>query len=225
VSASLAAGHLEAALRAGAPRPRWQPGVAGRLPWAAAGLGALAALLTFWPGAFDVLVYDRVAVDRGELWRLVSGHFVHWSTAHWAWDCAVFVMLAALGEARGRRRLLAVVLVAALGVSTGVALLQPELGRYAGLSGIDCALLAWLGLDSLRGRWREGSRGSVLVGMGVALAFAGKIAFEIVTGRALFAGELAPGVVAVPVAHLLGAALGAGLGALLALPGSLAPGR
>jgi hypothetical protein len=100
------------------------------------------------------------------------------------------------------------VVISALGVSLGVAVLQPELVRYAGLSGIVCALSAWLALDWMRSQWRAGARRAALLGGGLALAFALKVGFEWTTGTALFAGELAPGVVPVPLAHVLGAGLG-----------------
>lgn len=184
------------------------------LPWLAAGLSAVATVLALVPGGFEALVFDRAALGRGELWRLVTGHFVHWSTAQWAWDTVVFFAVAAACEARGRLRLLSAVLLASLAISAGVALFQPGLSRYAGLSGIDCTLCAWMALDWMRAQWRFGARRTALLGAGLALAFAGKIGFELVTGSALFAGELAPGVAPVPLAHLLGA----GLGPLLAIP-------
>lgn len=177
-------------------------------PWVSLGLSALAAGLAFWPGAFEVLVLDRGGLARGEWWRLLTGHFVHWSPAQAAWDIGVFLVLAASCERRGRGRLLAALAASALGISAGVALLQPALPRYAGLSGIVCTLLAWLALDWLRERWREGSRRAVWLGGGLALAFVFKLGFEWTTGTALFAGDLAPGVVPVPLAHVLGAGLG-----------------
>ena len=187
-----------------------------RLPWLSAGLTAIAVGLAFCPGAFDALVFDRDALAGGELWRLVTGHFVHWSTAHWMWDAGVFFALAAVCEVRGRLRLLGGVGFAAVFVSLGVALLEPGLDRYAGLSGIVCALSAWLVVDWLRAQWRAGARGAPWLAVGLGAAFALKLGFEWTTGSAVFAGELAPGVVPVPLAHVLGA----GLGPLLAAPGA-----
>lgn len=186
------------------------------LPWLSLALTALTGGLVLWPGAFDALVLDREALARGELWRLVTGHLVHWSTAHWVWDGAVFAALAAVLEARGRRTLGAALGISCVAVSLGVLWLQPGLPQYGGLSGVICALASWLALDWLRGRWRAGDRGALLLGGALVGAFAAKLGFEWTTGRALFAGELAPGVVPVPLAHVVGA----GVGSLLAaLPG------
>ncbi|MGH0034615.1 MAG: rhombosortase [Myxococcota bacterium] len=190
-------------------------------PWLSAGLTAIAVGLAFVPGAFEALVLDADGLARGELWRLLTGHFVHWSTAHRVWDAGVFFALAAVCERQGRLRLLAGVGLAGLGVSLGVLALQPELDRYAGLSGIVCSLSAWLVLDWMAAQWRLGRRRGVWLGMAGAGAFALKLGFEWATGTALFAGELAPGVVPVPLAHLLGAGLGLLLGAGLGLlPGA-----
>ena len=45
-----------------------------------------------------------------------------------------------------------------------------------------------------------------------AFLFGAKLAFELGTGSAVFAGELGPGIVTVPLAHLTGAAAGVACG-------------
>ena len=63
-----------------------------------------------------LLEYDRAAILHGEVWRLVTGHFVHWSVGHLAWDLLAFAILSAVCM---RRRWLfaAVVLATAIVVS------------------------------------------------------------------------------------------------------------
>lgn len=149
------------------------------------------------------LELDRAAVARGEVWRLVTGHWAHWTLDHLLWDSLAFLALAAFCEVRiSRRRLLVTVLGSALAVSAGVWLALPEIGRYRGLSGIDSALFVLLAVSLLRATRN-------LVG-GLALAafaaFLGKSAWEVWTGSTLFtaAGAFVP----VPLAHLIGGAWG-----------------
>src|SRR4051794_2008646 len=46
----------------------------------------------------DLLGYERVKVGQGEWYRLLTGHFVHWSGEHLVWDVAVFALLGILSE-------------------------------------------------------------------------------------------------------------------------------
>ena len=41
------------------------------------------------PGVGEALVYDRSAILTGELWRLVTGHWVHFSASHLFYDVTV----------------------------------------------------------------------------------------------------------------------------------------
>ena len=172
---------------------------------------AIPALLFQLPGWAEHLQWDRGAVARGEVWRLVTCHWTHWSVRHLAWDLAAFVLLAALCEARGRRALLAAVASSALLIPTVLWLALPGLEIYRGLSGIDSALFVLAAVLLLR----EEPRSAPALAAGVALVgFLLKVGYESVSGAALFAGS--EGLfVPVPLAHLIGGACG-----LLSLTGA-----
>jgi rhomboid family GlyGly-CTERM serine protease len=188
-------------------------------PALALGLGLLALLLARVPGAEAALVFDRGALAAGEWWRLLTGHLVHWSADHLVWDVGTFVALGAACELRSRRRFAACVLGSALAISFAVWGLLPELAQYGGLSGVDCALFALLGVEL----WREQRRADGRIAAGLALALGGalalKVGFEWVTGGTVFVADLGASIVPVPAAHVAGAAVG------LAVPivGALAP--
>jgi len=177
-------------------------------PALALGMGAAALLIASLPGAEAALVFDRGALAAGQWWRLLTGHWVHWSANHLVWDVATFVALGAACEMRSRRRFAACALGSALAISTAVFFLLPTLAQYGGLSGIDCALFALLGAEL----WREQRRadGRIAAGLAVALcvALALKIGFEWRTGATVFVADLGASIVPVPAAHVAGAAVG-----------------
>lgn len=177
-------------------------------PWVGLALGAVALAVHAWPGAEALLAWER-GTAAGQPWRLLTGHFVHWSHAHLAWDAATTVVLATACERRSRRGLVAVLVASGLAIPLAVGVALPDLTRYGGLSGIDCALFAWLAVDTLRAAQRADDRSAGLVGGALAAALLAKVAFEAATGHVLFVRELGPGVDPVPLAHAAGAAAGA----------------
>ncbi len=110
-------------------------------------------------------------------------------------------------------------------VPAAVWIFLPGMERYRGLSGLDSAFFALLAAEVLREKWREGRRLWALAVLAAALAFAGKIAWELATGTAVFVDSAAAGMVPVPLAHLVGAACGAAVGALEPFQGSVSPRR
>lgn len=154
-----------------------------------------------------VFEFDRTAIIRGEFWRLVTGHFTHFGADHLRWDVIAFIAFGSLVELRSRKRFLVCVGLAALGVSVGVGLFQPQFLNYRGLSGLDSALFGFVTADLLRAGWRE--RDHLAMGF-TSLALAGflaKSAYEISTGLTLFVAPSAD-FKSVPLAHLLGAVAG-----------------
>jgi rhomboid family GlyGly-CTERM serine protease len=142
----------------------------------------------------ELLQYDRAAILHGEVWRLITGHFVHWTPAHLAWDLLAFIILGAI--CLRRRWLFATVVIAtALIVSTFLLVMCPEVAMYRGLSSIDSAL--WM--------WAVFIIGERRVGLALTLLalFIGKVMIESV-GAVLFVHDIT----ILPVVHLLGAAAG-----------------
>jgi rhomboid family GlyGly-CTERM serine protease len=200
-------------IRGAGPRPA---PLRAPLTWLLAAVAGLA----FWlPGASELLAYSRDAIAAGELWRLVTGHWVHWSLDLLIWDLGAFVLLGVLCEVRSPRRFLACTAGAAITIPVVMWLTLPQLEAYGGLSGIDSALFALLATDLL-GRDLRGQRGARWIGLALVLSFAAKIGFEALTGSAVFA-ELPGAIEPVPIAHLAGALLGVGVALLGRGPRSL----
>ena len=171
---------------------------------------SIPALLFQLPGWAGRLQLDREAVARGEIWRLVTCHWTHWSARHLLWNLAVFAVLAVLCESRGRRAFLAAVVSSALLIPPVLWIALPDLEAYRGLSGIDSALFVLAAMLLLREEIEKtGSLRTVpALAAGAALVgFLLKVGYESVSGAALFAGS--EGLfVPLPLAHLAGGACG-----------------
>ena len=155
----------------------------------------------------DAFLLDRAAVEGGALWRLWTGHLVHHTAAHFAFDVSVALLLLCFV----RRPLAWLVLPPVVG---GVVLLaRPHLATYAGLSGVLHGLTVLAGFDVLRElrgleRWIAG---------GLLLGVIAKAVVEAALGVSIFSGGFDMGAETVFVAHLAGVAGGLALVGLEAL--------
>jgi rhomboid family GlyGly-CTERM serine protease len=177
-----------------------------RVPWISAALAATGLAVACVPGSAEALQYDRVRVMAGEAWLLLSSQMAHWTARMTLMDLGVLVGLGAWLEARGERRNLVFALVlGAAGTALAVHMLSPDLLYYRGSSGLASALFVLTALHIARS---SGGAARALALLACAL-FLAKAAWESLSGQALFAGPLAPGVRVVPLVHLLGGVGGA----------------
>jgi rhomboid family GlyGly-CTERM serine protease len=171
------------------------------MPWLALACAALSWTLSSGSDALQsrcALTEDALA--RLELWRLWTGHLVHFGAAHLRGDLLAFLLWAALLEAESRAVLWRVLLAGAPLLSLAIVLVHPTLAEYRGLSGLDCSLVVALIL--LRGVASSKWRGLGWLCLG---CFGAKCAYELLSGRAILAPDLGRGVQLLPSAHLLGA--------------------
>lgn len=165
------------------------------LPWFSLALVAAAvAAFVFAGPAPGAWVFDRLAIEQGEWWRLVTGHWVHSDRGHAAWNIAALGLFGILFEAQLRWRLPLVLLVSAFAVDAWLWWGDPALRYYCGLSGILNGLLI-LGLAEL---WRGTRHPLVLL---TAAGAALKIIVEIQGGQALLTRTDWP---SVPEVHAAG---------------------
>jgi len=186
--------------------------LARRTPCASLFLAAAAVVIFLWPGLNACLQYDRAAIAAGEVWRLVSGHWAHYSLDHVVWDVLAFAALGLACERASRPRFLVCVVTAAFAISCAVWLLLPGMGTYRGLSGIDSALFTLLITDLLEGQRQTGPGRSQVLAAVCLVGFLAKIAFELGTGRNVFVSGWDASIVGVPLAHLVGAICGLTVG-------------
>ena len=179
-----------------------------RLPGVALLLAAAAAAVYASPALTTLLQYDRVAIASGQLWRLVTCHWTHWSVDHLLWDAVAFAFLAVLCERDGRRRLVVCLLVAAPVISIGLWWLEPQMLTYRGLSGVDSALFAMLAATIAREQIASRNWRWVAAVALVCAGFGAKVWYETATGATFFCDSVAGDFAPIPMAHVIGAVLG-----------------
>ena len=93
--------------------------------------------------ASQLMRYDRAAVLDGEVWRLLTGHWVHLGWLHLLFNIAGLVLVwLLLATALRSSQWLLLTLLIALGQSTLLFALHPGIGWYVGLSGLLHGLFA-----------------------------------------------------------------------------------
>jgi rhomboid family GlyGly-CTERM serine protease len=89
------------------------------------------------PLSSDLLSYDRNQLNSLQLWRLITGHFLHTNVVHLALNISGLTLLWALhGHYYPRSRYLTVFITLCLGISLGLYLFAPKMYWYVGLSGV-----------------------------------------------------------------------------------------
>ena len=165
---------------------------------------AACALAAYWlPGLSAVLIYDRSAILAGELWRLITGHWVHFSASHLLCDVVVLGVSGWLIEARGYRFFPALCGVAALSISLAMLAALPDLAQYGGLSGVAMASTVYLALHGRReaSPWRWICVGILALGIG-------KLSYDVIGGGFSLMELGDETVFNVPMSHFVGAAAG-----------------
>lgn len=150
------------------------------------------------------LRYDRVALANGELWRLLTAHFVHLDLHHALLNCLGLILMWALfARDYTPRQWLLILLGSMAAIDAGLWLWDSTLRWYVGSSGALHGVMAAGTLAHLRRRERDGWL--------LAAFLAGKLAWEQAVGALPLSGS-DPVVVD---AHLFGVAGGLAAAAFL----------
>ncbi len=155
----------------------------------------------------ESLRFERTAIRSGEVWRLLSGHFVHLGWSHFLLNAGGLALVWYLvGDLFDRARWLVICAVALVTMSVGFWVFNPHLEWYVGLSGLLHGILAAGVTQGISRRRRE----SIVI----AVLLVAKLAWEQLAGP-LPGSESASGGSVVVDSHLYGA-IGGVIGAFLA---------
>lgn len=155
------------------------------------------------PSVGAAMIYDRSAILAGELWRLLTGHWVHFSASHLFYDVAILGVTTWIIEFRGYRYFPALCFLSALAISLVMLVSLPDMAFYGGLSGIAMASTVYLALHG----WREVEpwRGICLC---ILLLSVGKLVFDASIGHFTVVNVEDISIAPVPLSHFTGAVSG-----------------
>lgn len=114
----------------------------------------LSILLQLMPESVrNHLVYQRIAIEQGEWWRLLTGHILHTNYWHLLLNLLGLLFIMSL-HARHQRYLALIwqLLFHATFISLALYFWQPQILTYVGLSGVLHALLCWGAIMDIRGK-------------------------------------------------------------------------
>jgi rhomboid family GlyGly-CTERM serine protease len=177
--------------------------------WMGLGIIAVVSLLLelLGDGGRLALAYNRDALEAGEFWRLLTGHFVHLSLTHALLNLVGLALVVwIVGHAFSWSQWLFVMFVCIVIIDAGFWFLSPELAWYVGISGLLNGILAAGLVIGVAGR----EPGSIVLAV-VVLA---KLTWEQTVGP-LPGSESTSGGDVVVIAHIYGAAGGLLSAALL----------
>jgi rhomboid family GlyGly-CTERM serine protease len=166
--------------------------------------GALVAYVL--PGLGSQMVYDRAAILSGEVWRLLTGNWVHFSPSHLLYDLLALGIAGWLIERRGYPSFGLLCLLSALGIGTVLLAGRPEVQSYGGLSGVATGAIVYLALRGLEEAppWRW-------ICIAALVLTVGKVLLESMTGRFIIAAAGSVPFVPLPLSHVVGGLTAASL--------------
>lgn len=169
-------------------------------------VAAFCILVFFVQGLAGWLVYDRQAILNGQLWRLLTGHLVHFTRGHLLFDLLGFLLAGWIIRRRGYAGFWMLCVISALAIS-GALMLDPEVASFGGISGVVNAAVVFIVARQVSepGRWRW-------VSLAILILAAGNSVLEAATGRPTFAIPGEQTFVPVPLAHMIGGLTGALMG-------------
>ena len=142
------------------------------------------------------LRFERGPIGDGELWRLITGHFVHLGLTHFLLNSAGLVLVWILvGRGFAFLEWLAIIAGSIAAIDIGLWIFSPELEWYVGLSGLLHGML----VGGILASWRERRSEALILG----LVIAGKLAYEQFLGP-LPGSEGTSGGTVIVDAHLYG---------------------
>jgi rhomboid family GlyGly-CTERM serine protease len=115
-----------------------------RLPWLYLAICVVATFVVAIPSIRSGLVYDREAIMRAEIWRIWTGHLVHFGWPHGLADGSLFVLIGWYLERTNKDFSHLSLLIQPVVVSGVLFFFDPSLNIYGGLSGLNVGLLVFL---------------------------------------------------------------------------------
>jgi rhomboid family GlyGly-CTERM serine protease len=150
--------------------------LAGKKPWVFLVVFSGALVIQMNPAWRAGLIYDRGMVGQGEIWRVWTGHLVHFGWGHFVADAGLLFILGWLLESKYPLfSWLALALMPAF-ISATLYWLDPDMVRYGGLSAVNLGMLLYLAAQGWQRNWTDWFWPAVLA------IYVGEVIFEAVQG-------------------------------------------
>jgi len=185
---------------------------ARRVPYVSLFLAATALLIHFYHPLRPHLLYTRTALADGDLWRLVSCHWVHLNTDHLLWSTMTFFVLGSFCEIMDRNRYVITIGISAILIPLAIWIVMPHLEVYGGLSGLDCSLYSLLIVLFIKREWPIQNWSWILYYTIMLVLLPAKIIYEMTSGLTIFVNNTQTNMIPVPLSHLVGGIVGFGVG-------------
>ena len=194
-----------------------------QIPYVTLSCFAAACLLAAAKSWVPLLEYQRLAVEAGQWWRILSCHVVHWSFEQFFWDASSFLVLGILCETKlfvsalsrdkqaalviGRIRFAFALLISCAVVASSVYFFSPQIETYRGLSGICISLFSLAAGSFIIKAWKDRDHLIFAAALFALALLTAKMLYEASTGLMLFVPNSSEFSL-VPISHLSGAAAG-----------------
>ena len=165
-------------------------------------------LIAVLPALLPWLEYDRGAISNGQVWRLVTQNFCHWSWDHLFWDALAMIVLAIWALQYSLKQFWQMVILSSVMTSAGLYFWHADLIYARGLSGIDCALFGMVIFHVIKQAHHERDTRWLTLSLVSLIAFILKTTYEIHTQQTVFMDSTEAGIIALPLVHLIGLVCG-----------------
>lgn len=179
------------------------------MPWLTIVIALTASAAMLIPGAGRALEYGRDLLATGELWRIATCHFAHFTAGHFGWCLLATLVLGGACEMLNRRLFLFAGVSSILLIPTALFELAPNVHSYRGLSGIASTFFVLLLFEVLHRRLRERAWVPSAAAAALGVAFVAKILLEMRFDVTVFVANASRPFDPVPAAHLCGVVVAA----------------
>ncbi|ATC64123.1 rhombosortase [Nibricoccus aquaticus] len=125
------------------------------LPWGFLAVAVASTISIAMPAWREALLYNRTGIEAGEAWRLWTGNFVHFGWLHFVADTGLWLIIGWFVERAHPTAARVSIPLCALAVTGAVYFFDPEMIRYAGLSGMNVGFLVFLALTGWQKSWKD----------------------------------------------------------------------
>ena len=141
-----------------ASKSQASPGVVRRLPVITLLTVSAAVIIAQFPECSPWLVYDRSAILSGQIWRLFTGHWIHFSTSHLIYDSLALGVAGWIIETQRLPNFGWLCLLAPWLISGMLLVVEPHMELFGGLSALATSAVVYMALCGLGdvGPWLGG---------------------------------------------------------------------